>query len=164
VTGGYLWHKDKTDPDDTQSFRTVSGQTFLYEDPAGTELDTAQKAWLTGYVNQFETALYGSKFTDPTEGYAKYINVRSFIDNWIMVEMAKNIDGFRLSTYYYKDKNGLMTMGPVWDYNLSMGNANYNGGNSPTGWYHDNISSFDYTYFDRLTQYQNFMAAIAARG
>jgi hypothetical protein len=163
VTGGYLWHKDKTDPGDTSSFRTVSGQTFLYEDPDASELDAAQKTWLTNYVNQFETALYGSKFTDPTEGYAKYINVRSFIDNWIMVEMAKNIDGFRLSTYYYKDRNGLITMGPVWDYNLSMGNANYGGGDTATGWYHDNIGARDYTYFDRLTQDPNFMAGIAAR-
>lgn len=163
VTGGYLWHKDKTDPGDTASFTTVSGQTFLYEDPNASDLDAAQKTWLTNYVNQFETALYGAKFADPNEGYAKYINVRSFVDNWIMVEMAKNIDGFRLSTYYYKDKNGLINMGPVWDYNLSMGNANYNGGNSATGWYHDNISSFDYTYFDRLAQDPNFMAAIAAR-
>ena len=70
VTGGYLWHKDKTDPGDTQSFKTTSGQTFLYEDPGGTELDTAQKTWLKNYLNQFESALYGSKFADPAVGYA----------------------------------------------------------------------------------------------
>ena len=47
--------------------------------------------------------------------------------------MTKNIDGFRLSTYFYKDRNGKITMGPVWDYNLSLGNADYINGNVPTG-------------------------------
>jgi catechol 2,3-dioxygenase-like lactoylglutathione lyase family enzyme len=162
ITGGYIWHKDKPDPDDP-SFTTESGQTFLYEDPDADKLDDTQKAWLTSYINQFETALYGPNFTDPNVGYAHYIDVQSFVDNWILVEMCKNIDGFRLSTYYYKDENGLIHMGPIWDYNLSMGNANYNGGDSPTGWYHDEISAQDYTYFDRLTQDPKFMQLVSQR-
>ena len=77
--------------------------------------------------------------------------------------MAKNIDGFRLSTYYYKDENGKITMGPIWDYNLSMGNANYNDGQNATGWYHSVLSAQDYTYFSRLTQDPHFMELVAQR-
>src|SRR4051812_43179855 len=80
-----------------------------------------------------------------------------------MVEMANNVDGFRLSTYYYKDQNDLMHMGPIWDYNLSMGNANYNDGQNATGWYHNVLTAAEYTYFDRLTQDPKFMQRIATR-
>ena len=32
-----------------------------------------------------------------------------------MVEMTKNIDGFRLSTYYNMDVGGKIEQGPAWD-------------------------------------------------
>jgi hypothetical protein len=42
-----------------------------------------------------------------------------------------------LSTYFYKDrnsKNGKIVMGPLWDYNLAFGNADYYDGFRPTDW------------------------------
>ena len=50
-------------------------------------------------------------YRDPTNGYAKYIDVDSFIDHHIIVELTKNIDGFRISTYYTKDRLGKIKMG-----------------------------------------------------
>jgi hypothetical protein len=35
-------------------------------------------------------------------GYANYIDVPSFIDNMLLSELGKNVDGFRFSTYMYK--------------------------------------------------------------
>ena len=40
-----------------------------------------------------------------------------------MVEITRNVDGYVLSTYFYKDRGGKITMVPVWDYNGSLGNA-----------------------------------------
>jgi hypothetical protein len=54
--------------------------------------------------------------------------VHSFIDLYLINELSKNIDGHRLSTYFYKEKDsdgGKIVMGPWWDYNLALGNANY---------------------------------------
>ena len=58
VTGGYIWAKDKPDPDDPSEtgFTTQSGQLFYYVDPSEDDLDSTQKSYLTSYVNQFETA------------------------------------------------------------------------------------------------------------
>lgn len=155
VTGGYILKKDRLDPGDT-GFNTSKGQTLGFVEPKEDEITPTQRAYITGYMNAFETALYGPNFADPVEGYAKYIDVDSFIDHHIMVEMTKNIDGYRLSTFMYKDRGGKLTMGPIWDYNLSMGNANYLAGDVPSGWYWSQLGDNDYPWYRRLFQDVNF--------
>ena len=77
--------------------------------------------------------------------------------------MTKNIDGFRLSTYYHKDRNGKIQQGPAWDFNLSLGNANYLRGAYSDGWYGDSISSADYPYWDRLFEDPAFAQRVGDR-
>jgi hypothetical protein len=149
VTGGYLLKKDRLDPGDS-GFYTSTGQRLAYVDPKESEITAPQAAYILGYLNEFESVLYGPGFADPENGYAKYIDPGSFIDHHIVVEMTKNIDGFRLSTFLFKDRLGKLQMGPVWDYDLSQGNANYLEGWLPTGWYHDLISDTDYPWYRRL--------------
>ncbi|MCL5282209.1 MAG: CotH kinase family protein, partial [Planctomycetes bacterium] len=162
ISGGYLIAKDKVDPED-QSFTTGRGLSLVFKDPIGPHLSQAQKDWIKNYVNTFEAALYGANFTDPINGYAQFIDVGSFIDNHIIVELSKNIDGFRLSTYYHKDRNGKLVMGPVWDYDLSLGNANYNDGWHATGWYYSLLGDGDYPYWRRLFEDPEFRLRYADR-
>jgi hypothetical protein len=150
VTGGYLWAKDKPDPGEVGF--SAGGNDYRFVEPTETEITPAQRTYLTNYLNEFNSVLSGPNFADPVNGYAKYIDVESFIDHHIIVELTKNIDGYRISTYYHKDRNGKIKMGPVWDYNLSLGNANYNTGENPTGWYHSTLGDYDYPYFRRLFQ------------
>ncbi len=119
ITGGYIVKKDKFDGGDV-TFNTSRGQNLIYDDPIGTDMTQAQRNWIRDFFNAFEMTLYGANYRDPIEGYAAFIDVGSFIDNHILVETAKNIDGFRLSTYMFKDRNGKLNMGPIWDYNLSL--------------------------------------------
>jgi hypothetical protein len=160
VSGGYIIRKDKTGG---ETFTTSRGQTLTYFDPSGTQLTSAQKAWIRSYVNSFEAVLYGPNFKDPVVGYARFIDVGSFIDNHILVELTKNIDGFRLSTYYFKDRNGKLNMGPIWDYDLSLGNANYLNGWLPTGWYNVQLGEGDYPYWRRLFEDPEFKIRYADR-
>ncbi|MFT4639384.1 MAG: hypothetical protein ACI8T1_002709 [Verrucomicrobiales bacterium] len=153
VSGGYIFKKDKGTHNDVH-FNTRDGHQFGFVEPD--EPHEAQMSYLSGYLDSFERALYGPGFASEANGYAKYIDVPSFIDVHIHVEICRNIDGFRLSTYYHKDREGKVVMGPVWDYNLSLGNATMRGGEYPDGWYHDTINRRDYTYFDRLFQDPRF--------
>jgi hypothetical protein len=162
ITGGFIIKKDKFDPED-QSFVTTRGQILIYTDPNGSDLTQQEKDWIKSFFNSFEAALYGSKFSDPVNGYARFIDVDSFIDHHILVELAKNIDGFRLSTYMFIDNNGKLHMGPVWDYDLSFGNANYNDGWNSTGWYNRLLSDTDYPYWRRLFQDKAFRSRYANR-
>lgn len=154
ISGGYLFRKDKPDPG-VVTFDTSAGQQFQFVEPEVP--NTAQKNWLNAYVNNFEAALNGSNFANPTTGYAAYINPRSFIDNQWFVEITKQIDGYRLSTYFSKDRDGKISCAPVWDYNLSLFNADYNDGFLHNGWYHSQLGSIDYYYWPRLHQDPNYV-------
>lgn len=147
LTGGYILKIDKstgdgigqTDYNDVNSFisnytpnNATAGQHiyFLYEEPSADDITPEQKNYISAYVHSFEDALAGDNFTDPATGYAAYIDVQSFIDFFLLNELANNVDAYRLSTFMHKDKNGKLKMGPIWDFNIAFGNANYcNGGN-----------------------------------
>ncbi|HUU20020.1 MAG TPA: CotH kinase family protein, partial [Sedimentisphaerales bacterium] len=162
ITGGYIVKKDKLDPGDL-TFSTSSGQSLIYLEPDRTQITQDQMDWIKNYINEFESVLYGPNFTDPVNGYAGYIDVDSFIDNHILVELTKNIDGFRLSTYMFKDRGGKLNMGPVWDYNLSLGNANYLEGWKPDGWYYSLLGNTEYPWWRRLFEDPYFRLRYADR-
>src|SRR5690606_34684671 len=111
------------------------------------EPNEEQLQYLSEYIEDFERVMDSGVFNHPEFGYSKFIDVPSFIDVHLHVEICRNIDGFRLSTYYHKHRGGKIVMGPVWDYNLSLGNSDMRQGYHPRGWYHDTIGESDYTYF-----------------
>ena len=162
ISGGYIIKKDKIDAGEP-AFNTSRGLSLLYVEPKPEDITQAQRDWIRNYLIEFETALYGSNFSDPVDGYAGYIDVGSFIDVHILVELTKNIDGFRLSTYMFKDRNGKLVMGPVWDYNLSLGNADYLQGWIPTGWYYPQLGDGDYPWWRRLFEDPAFRLRYADR-
>ncbi|MCF8335448.1 MAG: CotH kinase family protein, partial [Bacteroidales bacterium] len=130
ITGGYVFRKDKIDPDDNLLSLSWSNVDLIINEPKADEINEAQENWLTDHLNEFDRELH-------TNGnYADYVDVESFVHNFLIVEFAKNIDGYRLSTYFHKDRGEKITAGPVWDYNLSLGNADYYNGWDPQGWYY----------------------------
>jgi hypothetical protein len=152
VTGGYIFKNDLLDPGDS-GFQTSIGLRLAYVEPKEEEIATEQAAYLKGYLDDFEAALYGSNFRDPSVGYQKYIDADSFVDHHILVEMMKNTDGFRRSTYWHKDRGRRVEMGPIWDYNLALGNRkDWAAGDRPTGWYRSYVdhSQDMYPWWPRL--------------
>lgn len=169
LTGGYIVKIDKTTngpgidwsspiapPNTTSQFIN-----YQFHYPKQDEILPVQGNYIENYITSFENALDGPNFTDSTLGYRPYIDELSFIDFFIINELSRNVDGFRLSTFLYKDKDskgGEITMGPLWDFNLSFGNANYCDGELSTGW----SSDFNYVcpgdgfsvpfWWDRLKQ------------
>ena len=145
LTGGYILKIDKsTGSSSTDGFASkywpkVGSELpyFMFEYPDGRQLLPVQQDYIKNKVNAFEAALYGSNFKDPVAGYRAFIDVSSFVDYFIINEISKNIDGFRLSTFLYKnrdDKDPKFYAGPVWDYDLAFGNANYSGAEDIPGW------------------------------
>jgi len=107
---------------------------FIYDYPKPDNITNDQKQFIYSTINEFETILTSDNFDDPIEGYDNVIDVDTFIDFFIMNEIAKNPDGFRLSTYMNKDTGGKLKMGPIWDFNLAFGNVDYCDGMNPEGW------------------------------
>ena len=143
LTGGYIIKIDKTTGDGNgwNSGFNYTGETnshdFLYHDPKYDELADEQKDYIQKYMFDFESMMDSDEFNDPINGYPKWIDEFSFMGMFFVNEMSKNVDGYRLSTYLYKDKDSVnprLKGGPVWDFNLGFGNANYCEGESPQGW------------------------------
>lgn len=147
VTGGYILKFDKADAEEIgwvspYSLNDDQPTNFVYEYPDWDEIVPEQAAYIQNWMNEFEDVLASDNFADPVDGYSKYINVETFIDHLLLNELSRNVDAYRISTYMYKTKDqeddlGQLYMGPVWDYNLAFGNADYCSGSDITGWAYD---------------------------
>jgi hypothetical protein len=150
LTGGYILKIDKTAGSNlgsgynaSNSFTSIYAPPnannnqnihFLYEYPDAEDITDQQRTYISSYVSDFEDSLMAANFDDPTEGYQAYIDVNSFIDFFLLNELSNNVDGYRLSTFMHKDKNGKLKMGPIWDFNLAFGNADYCSGGETDVW------------------------------
>jgi hypothetical protein len=115
----------------------VIGIYHQYPKPAKITQD--QKDYIQDFVHDMETTLKSSNFDNPTTGYQKYIDRTSFIDFMLGNEIGRNVDGYRISTYFYKDRDTMgqlshLHAGPAWDFNIAFGNANYCQAEYTSGW------------------------------
>lgn len=96
--------------------------TFLnFVEPTGYDTTAAQRRSIISWFDRFENALYGRDWQHPERGYRKHLDVESFIDHHLMVNLARNVDGLQLSTFLYRPHTyGKLHLNPVWDYDRSM--------------------------------------------
>lgn len=181
LTGGYIVKIDKIEGSGGQGWTSgfappnrKGSQTtyFQYDYPKQEDITPEQKAYIQGYIGSFETTLAGPDFKDPSAGYAKFIDVDSFVDYFIANEVTRNPDAYRLSTFMYKRKDsdgGKLFMGPIWDFNLGFGNVNFCAKDKPEGFiiYYNRICPEDGWlipfWWDRLFEDPAFKAKVVAR-
>lgn len=139
LTGGYIIKIDKLTGSSNIPW-TSSYQPklkFLYHNPKYSELTSIQRDYIKNYVDDFEDAVYSQDFTDTTIGYRAYIDTKSFIDFMLLQELGRTVDDYRSSSFMYKDrdsKDAKLKFGPMWDFNLSYGNADYCAAYDTSGW------------------------------
>lgn len=149
LTGGYILKIDKgtgsASSEWQSSFPPASNPggiapTIMIEYPSSDVIVPQQFNYIKNYVDSFEIALNSVDFLDTVNGYRHFADEESFIDYLLISEMNKNVDGYRISTFFSKDKTskgGKLKMGPVWDYDLAYGNATYCQAWDPTGFSFD---------------------------
>ncbi len=135
LTGGYIIKVDKKAGSETNGWESeyepFSGAWqrifYQYHYPSGDKIVPEQEEYIQNYIENFESIMYDpQKCYDSNLGYRTLINVESLVDYFIFNEFAKNLDGYIASFYMYKDKDSKdpkLHFGPVWDFNLSMGNS-----------------------------------------
>jgi hypothetical protein len=148
LTGGYILSVDR-DEGPEQGFVSFfpalvndDGQEiyFKYRYPQAEDMVPAQSSYIQDYMLAFETALDGPQFTEPMSGYRSFADAPSFVDMLLINELSRNVDGYRLSSYLFKEKDsdgGKLNVGPAWDYDIAWGNADYCNGALTTGWAYD---------------------------
>ena len=142
VTGGYIFKEDRLGPDEggftagTASGRLEFEQPFVMVEPDEIELQNQQEAYLTDLLDELGVALTSPDFIHPGTGrhYDEIIDVDAWIDHHILNVFTKNPDAFRLSGFFHKDREGLLSAGPIWDFDRTMGCESDTRAEDPTWW------------------------------
>ncbi|TBH70445.1 CotH kinase family protein [Aquirufa antheringensis] len=182
VTGGYLLKIDKSSGSPSSSWKSnyTSGITatqkceFQIEYPQYGIITQQQLIYIRDYINNWENKLMTEDMNDPKASFRDYMDVSSFVNYFILNEVTRNVDGYRLSTYLYKDKESLggkIKMGPAWDFNIALGNADYLEGWKTDGFVYKAMENDggknDYWqvpfWWNKLMQDASFRKALATR-
>ncbi len=145
LTGGYIIKIDKNEGAGNagwvSEFPPYPGAWedvyYQYHYPKPENIKYQQKQYIQQFVYNFESVMNSPSFNDPNNGYQSIIDLNSFTDFVLINEFTKNVDGYRISTFLFKDrdsKNEKFKAGPVWDFNITLGNADYYTGFDPEGW------------------------------
>ncbi len=144
LSGGYIIKIDKlTDSPPNASwcsnFTNFNNHAvcFQYHYPKADEITIDQKIYIENYMNEINQLISELSENQINIGIIENIDFNSFIDYLIISELSKNVDGYRLSTFFHKDSdenNGKLKMGPIWDYNLSFGNVDFCQSSKINGW------------------------------
>ena len=157
LTGGYIMKLDRPETTDVDGkdywispylapTTYKQKEYFLHADPDGEDLKPVQHNYIKNFITNFENVLNSTAYTNPTKGYYPLIDMNSFVDYYIINELSRNLDGYRISTFMYKDrdsKGGKLTMGPFWDYDIAFGDANFFSAGNTSGWVVDGMGDGD---------------------
>jgi len=133
---GYLLEIDQLHRLDADDVYFYSSKFLINIKEPKLEKNDAAYTYIKTYIADFEAALFGSNFKDPNSGYAKFIDVNSFIDWYLINEIVKNQDARSFSSIYMNIiPNEKLKMGPLWDFDLGFGNVDYDVSEHPTGFW-----------------------------
>lgn len=121
ITGGYILEADNTMrySGEASGFILESGAYMVAKSPA--YLSEAQYQYISSYVQECENVMRESVGLDDYQALSAYIDISSFVGKYLVEEVSKNIDCSSTSQYFYKDQDGLLHAGPVWDYDWAYG-------------------------------------------
>ena len=131
ITGGYLLEVNGNDRgvDEASGFSTVKGYDVNVKSPEWAS-QTAMK-YISEYYQEFEDAVYAKDADGNYTGYNEatgkyyydYCDLDSLVKMYLIQELSASTDAFYASLFFYKDADGKLCAGPVWDMDLSLGSA-----------------------------------------
>lgn len=115
--------------------------------------------YIKEYITKTEEVLLGDDCFDPEEGYLKYIDRDALIDWYLINEITRNNDAaFVTSVYMSLVPGEKIKMGPIWDFDISLGNINYNGNEATDGFWMK-----DTKWLEPLFENEEFLEALKER-
>ena len=125
---GYFFEVDSRAGDGDVYFE-FKGQKIVIKSPDTEDAEFINKKdieinYLSSYLEECSDALDD----EPWSRVDELIDVNSFVDAYLIDELFMNVDAGHTSAFYYKDIDGKLTKGPVWDFDMAAGNVNYGPG------------------------------------
>lgn len=128
------------------------------------EYDDEDYNYAKSYMEATDAALFANNFIDPEEGWQKYMDMDSFVDWYLINEIAKNNDGiFYSSCYMNLKRGGKLKMGPLWDFDIAFGGYPWEPRASEISNVVENFYIKDVKWFKRLFQDPAFVARVKER-
>ncbi len=127
ITGGYLLELNGTKYDEASGFITGKGSAMNVKSPEWCGKDAM--AYISEYYQEFEDAVYAQDADGNYTGYNaqtgkyyyEYCDLTSLVQAYLMQSLSGNSDAFYSSFFFYKDVDGIMYAGPVWDMESTCG-------------------------------------------
>ena len=167
ITGGYLLELDSY-YDEVSKFKTASGQPIMFKNPEFVNTNSDMMAYVQNYVQAFEDAVQESDYKVLYDGkevhYSELYDLDALVDYWLISEVFYNEELNKKSTYMYKDVDGLMMMGPIWDMDWSSGAAGTSAGATnkwATNYF--NVEAQRYQWYKYLVQDPYFLVRAQER-
>lgn len=108
---------------------------------------TESQNYIKNFLAEAENALYSANFTNPTTGWQKYMDIDSFVDWYLINEIAKNSDGaMSKDCIMHLQRGGKLKMGPVWNFENAFYDFKKN--NSATGFVIRNAAWYSQLFRD----------------
>lgn len=108
-------------------FTSKSGYNVCVSKPEG--IGKGMLSEIQAYYSAFEEATQAEDFCAEYNGkkvrYSELADAESFAKGILLNEIFQNQDFFYRSTYMYKDVDGKLVFGPVWDIDMSSDNSSY---------------------------------------
>ena len=124
--------------------------------------DSPEVEFIQTYFENTEQVLFGDDFSHPLNGYSKYIDTEQFIEWYLVNEITINADAcFFSSCYMHLPQEGKLTMGPIWDFDLSLGLVGNPFGYDESRKYNFHIKNVQ--WYQRLFQDPAFIAKVKER-
>lgn len=137
ITGGYLLELNGAqlsgtpEPkyDEASGFMTARGSAMNVKSPEWCGKDAM--AYISEYYQAFEDAVYAQDADGNYTGYNaetgkyyyEYCDLTSLVQAYLLQSLSGNSDAFYSSLFFYKDADGLMYAGPVWDMEMTCGSG-----------------------------------------
>ena len=156
---GFLLEVDAKAASDDITFKVLHlSQPVNIKDP-DVKIGDENYTYISKHIEMIDSVLYSPDFTDEDTGWQKYMDMDSFVDWYLINEIAKNNDAVLYSSCYMNLKRGgKLKMGPLWDFDIAFGNINYNDNFVPEGFWIKNAS-----WFSRLFKDPAFVAKVKER-
>ena len=123
------------------------------------EYDDTNFTFIRDRLTEIDAVLFSDNYQDPQTGWQKYMDMDSFVDWYIINELAKNVDSaFLTSCFMHLKRNGKLVMGPIWDFDLGFGNYGDSSYNETSGFYIKDV-----TWYERLFTDPAFVARVKER-
>jgi spore coat protein CotH len=133
---GFLLEIDQPDHLDADDVYFETNEFLINIKEPDVAFNDEQYNLISSHINEFEAVLFGADFADPDGGYAAYIDVDSFVDWFLVNEIAKNVDAMSYSSIFLHYIPGQeIKMGPIWDFDLAFGNVDYADSRYSEGWW-----------------------------